>query len=830
MKTKYIRQSILFVLLSMLFVAFSQQLNAQCTESNDPDMAKYKRKTDNNENVQSCSQCAYLALLFCSATYTVKPDDKSRVGSLISQTKNNIRLLGNPICCPELLSKQPQWGIKAGSQSGGGTGNNSGTGTGTGNPGSSGSSGGSGNNLSSGTGNSTGSGQQGDASLGDLIDQILSGLQSNPDNPLNVTNNVLSAIAGLLDDGTMKSKLSTYGNNLGTDSDLGMRQVYWDLNKAFNANPRLGASSQYGSLGQELNILVDNPAQLTQSIIDGVNNYQPGIFTNDPAFMNQMYAATGSQTAAEALGHAAEIAGALSVASQEVNAFKENYAKTAEVSKKQIYYEADGRMRTALIDATLGIFPLTMLTPIYRYDFDNGSYVMPDNGILKFVNPAKNQVIDLVAIENRNDGVSNANLWSHGFGYGGFNFPQLIVPSPDDKYFYLNTGKLKINTGCMNCLEKNFPYIINTETGKAHQIQRGKGVQVKSKAVYIDYDNVLESHFFNDKFTVLNYYDNKLFEYIFTIPDLDFKLSSVKVSGKEPFSYRDEIKILDDIHKSNSNGGISRGHKANYTFKSDKYLLTLFWGKERGRNSGKIMTSTYLLINEMEGETKNGDMMVNELTGIVKSKDDILFFVTASGKVGSIDLKSNQPADPAFVQKMRASVKSQVLDPYDFTWNRAFQFTSTFSSSIYNLPFLTLSPDEKHLIYVLDDKLFLIDVNDLERPKKFKLSIEPHMVFFAKENGEPTMYLQAFNEYKFPVTKKYDLNKLIQAPMEDPVVKKTPVASRTNPNPAQTNTGQRSNQGGSIADELKKLNDLFKAGALTQEEYDLAKKKLIEKL
>ncbi len=82
----------------------------QCTPAKDADMAKYKAKVDAGENVQSCSQCAMLALYHCSARHCVKDEDIKKVGSLIAACKENINNMGDPICCPELVSKEPEWG------------------------------------------------------------------------------------------------------------------------------------------------------------------------------------------------------------------------------------------------------------------------------------------------------------------------------------------------------------------------------------------------------------------------------------------------------------------------------------------------------------------------------------------------------------------------------------------------------------------------------------------------------------------------------------------------------------------------------------------------
>ena len=91
-------------------------LQAQCTEAKDADMAKYKRLTE-TQDAQGCSECAMLSLYFCSAKYCVKQEDVRKVDAMITQCKRNIKTMGQPYCCPELVNKEPQWGIAAGGSS-----------------------------------------------------------------------------------------------------------------------------------------------------------------------------------------------------------------------------------------------------------------------------------------------------------------------------------------------------------------------------------------------------------------------------------------------------------------------------------------------------------------------------------------------------------------------------------------------------------------------------------------------------------------------------------------------------------------------------------------
>lgn len=118
MKTRY--------LFCLMFLCLSALLQAQCTEAKDADMAKYKHLTE-TQDAQGCSQCAMLSLYFCSAKYCVKQEDVRKVDAMITQCKRNIKTMGQPYCCPELVNKEPQWGIAAGGSSSTGNSNTTST-------------------------------------------------------------------------------------------------------------------------------------------------------------------------------------------------------------------------------------------------------------------------------------------------------------------------------------------------------------------------------------------------------------------------------------------------------------------------------------------------------------------------------------------------------------------------------------------------------------------------------------------------------------------------------------------------------------------------------
>ena len=100
------------IIIALLFVPFFA--HSQCTEAKDADMAKYKQLTE-TQDPQGCSQCAMLALYFCSARHCVEVEDKRKVRSMIEACKGNIINMGQPYCCPELVNKEPEWGVDVGS-------------------------------------------------------------------------------------------------------------------------------------------------------------------------------------------------------------------------------------------------------------------------------------------------------------------------------------------------------------------------------------------------------------------------------------------------------------------------------------------------------------------------------------------------------------------------------------------------------------------------------------------------------------------------------------------------------------------------------------------
>lgn len=95
----------------IIFMAtvFYNKTYAQCSEAENATMKKYAELTRTGD-AQGCSQCAWLANLYCIAENGLYKNDKTEVQNAINATKTNIKLMGEPICCPELLTKSVKWG------------------------------------------------------------------------------------------------------------------------------------------------------------------------------------------------------------------------------------------------------------------------------------------------------------------------------------------------------------------------------------------------------------------------------------------------------------------------------------------------------------------------------------------------------------------------------------------------------------------------------------------------------------------------------------------------------------------------------------------------
>ncbi len=264
-------------------------LPAQCTEAKDADMAKYKRLTE-TQDAQGCSQCAMLSLYFCSAKYCVKQEDVRKVDAMITQCKRNIKTMGQPYCCPELVNKEPQWGIAAGSSSSSSNSNTTST-SGTSSNNNSGTSGiilgNTGNdnsyNQASSTNNyNTGNDAADIANAAAGFIDILSGGSGyggmgagsgDAGDIINTTNNILQGLSDLAGGNTGGADLNNYnsyssgGYNNNTEAANSVNQIVNALGGggSYNTYDATGASDIISGVGSILSLLDEADAQSEQN-------------------------------------------------------------------------------------------------------------------------------------------------------------------------------------------------------------------------------------------------------------------------------------------------------------------------------------------------------------------------------------------------------------------------------------------------------------------------------------------------------------------------------------------------------------------------------------
>lgn len=625
--------------------------------------------------------------------------------------------------------------------------------------------------------------KNGNAADQTLVNNLLNNLKSDPTNPLKIDKQTLLSIANAIPEGSLKSKLLSYGANLGVDQNLSMRQIYWDVNSAFTSNSNLSSLSTFANTGKSLDLLLNNSQQLISSIKAGSANYQPGMFMSDPYFISQLQQTTGvSANTAGAMSVGVELVMAFMEEKKRKKELKQNYPTYAEMSSQMIYPEVDQRLSKSLIDAYVGRYSGATLTSLYRYDFANGASLHAEKGIMRFVYPAKNINIPLIAIENRNNGIY--------YDESNYNAPQIMVSSDESRVLIYSGSEIKENN-CDDCLKKNCLAVINTETGT------------------VTHDNV-QSSVQNETFnrlrvfgdTILNYTYNN-YEYYYNTTNWKYKRLDHKSSPKK--KYKDTWARTYGLY----------GNRL-YWNKFSDFHIGLSWSV--AYEQGVPYPSSIFDVEQHGQKYTNTDAMLDVLTGVAVSKNGILYYTAANGNAGKVDLNQTAPNNPALTSQMRSAFVSAGLEKYPFTYKNTFLFESTPRTPLERMPYLTLTPDEKNLLYFVNNKMYLFDADKLEQPQSFTLTVEPHDIRFAKENGETTLILYATNEFKFPVAKKYSLTKLL-AVQSEPAV----------PAPIQqTNATQEKTGSGSVADELKKLKALYDEGAISKEEYEKAKKKILE--
>lgn len=680
------------------------------------------------------------------------------------------------------------------------------------------------------------------------VDLLIQNLQLNSDNPLQLDNSFLSNLSQQITDPSLKNLLESYSSNLGTDGDLSYRQIYWDVSNAFKQNPILSQDNQFLQTVQGLDVMFNNYTSLSDAMQSSGGNLDFGMFVTDPDMISSLSNITGSYESAQALGLGIQFLASLAKEIQANQKYKEDYSKLARLSSTNVYVEKDINLNGAFIDGYVGVESFQVLTPMYRYDFDNGASIRVEKGILKYFNLKKGIVKDLLVVDERHDGQF------YQYSDLRMGYYAAINVSPDESVFYLFVNdKPFSDIKCKTCLKKT-GYTINSETGEIIFTQPSWRIAPWGSTA-------LNQIHFNK--------NNVPLVYSFSAWGNNFYTSGMPFTSEEQFGNNIGVSSFLDNRKSfkinNETLPFERAPQMNksifdmyvnshYLFTKDSCTLSLFWARNESTlttGAGMIQTTT-IPINETtyvssmvqtakNDKAFNADGLVNELTGIAMSKNGDLFVTGRNGSIGTLNASEYKLDDPMFASKVRKVMDKKVFETYDFNASKEYVTghgnIATQSHTLY--PSLKLTPDDKYLIYILKDNFYLIDPKNLTKVKHYKLSCHPYNTFFTKESGGWVVNIMAFNEFKFPITKKYSLEKMNSMELES--INPTPPANTNKPNTTKTNNTTKtttstntsssnsspSNTNSSLADEIKKLKELFDAGAITQEEFTAAKAQLL---
>jgi hypothetical protein len=615
-----------------------------------------------------------------------------------------------------------------------------------------------------------------------LIDNLVTMLQQDPDNPLKIDSESLQKIAGGLPEGTLKQKMLTYSQNIGIDNDLSMRQVYWDLGVAFNNDNLTTQQAEYQKMGTSLNLLLQSPEKLAEKL--GItSNLGNGMFFNDPAYRATLSEATGIPNMNQDTAMGVTLAVASLAALQGSQQFKEDYKKYAKMSWAIVYSEADHNLSKNLIDAAVLKAPYNFVTSLYRYDFDNGSTLSVENGILILKNSKSNLSKKLATVIWKNDGNS------------GFEEPHMVRVeiSDDENFFTVTTGK---NPHTDSGLEKKEGYIINSLTGEA--------ITYKDLYTALMSTAIIQPSFNNQK---LEYYYPYYASLLYN--EMDFK--------KKQDSKRVVLPNEDNFLIKNKTRKSSLLEFFPYAVKSGNELLSLMWayGKDDTIHLGPvdetIYSSSFLYGDKFDNKKGLNIGVTNKLTGLTSTKSGDLFFTTANGQIGKISGSTHNLENAETL--LKTAQTSSFAKAYDFIIKDKYLFNG--GRSIIALPKLMVSGDEKWLVYLVDYKMYLINTSDITITKEFDLTAIPFGSFFTKENGDYVLNLVSLNQFKIPVIKKYSFSGLCKSQ------KIIIPAKKASASDAKQSTI-------SISEEIKSLKALLDEGTITEEEFMKAKNKLLK--
>jgi uncharacterized protein YlbG (UPF0298 family) len=660
--------------------------------------------------------------------------------------------------------------------------------------------------------------QKSSTNADNVLNELAKELQQDPNNPLKIDQNFLNNLSQLVGDQRLKNTLLSYSNTLGTDKDLSYRQVYFDLSKILGINPDIAKANEFFNAANKLDLIFDNYSLLNaklKSLKSGSpSNVEFGSFINDPATLSSLTNITGSYEGAMAIGLGVELVTSIVEANAESHKIKEDYKKLAKVSNDVLYAEGDPSMNSALIDAYLGVEAYQMITPMFRYDFDNGASLRVENGILKYINNKSGVTKNLLVVDKRHDG----NYHKYKEIRGGF-FSSLAV-SPDEKYFYLyvNTNPIS-DVQCKDCLDKS-GYMISIENGEVKYADKGGFTPSAGGYVF----NLYNARFDNESLIYPGLFANGIggygfYSYSFNTPKGQKKI--LHISGLD----KNKNFLLNNTEKRFKDDNAWEeslfDHKVQfyYFYPKDEGMVSLLWASKKNfEGDSKVYTSSMLQVAKGK-DYLNPDGMVNELTGLAMKRNGDVVFVSKEGRIGKLSTADFKLED--VTTKMRSAFGKRILGSYDFVQDKQFVsehgqiVTSPFPNAL--LPTLKFTPDEKHLIYIQKDSLYVISPENLSAVKRFGLTVQPYGSFFTKEGGDWILNIQAWNDFRFPVVKKYSLAKLSQ------------MNTRQKPKPSTAVQPVKTGNPSSVADELKKLKELLDQGVLTQKEFDVEKKKLLSK-
>lgn len=625
------------------------------------------------------------------------------------------------------------------------------------------------------------------------IEELTNQILKNPDNPLGIDKNYLLTLAQQIKDPQLSSLLQSYGNNLTVDEDISYRQMYYDIAEALEQHPELQANASYSQTAKKLDLLFNNYNTLSTKM-QALNNskYEFGMFVNDPNLITGLSGITGSYESALGVGLGVEFILSVTDIIAENQKFREDYIKLADISKSTIYAERDAHLPNALIDACLLITcndaPINgnRITPLYRYDFSNGSSLRVEQGVLKYFS-ANGSSKSLLKVQKKNEGgfhTSTSNI----------SMPVIFV-SADEQYFYINKPSDALLETVADKKEeylKNGGYVFNAENGEV---------------------------LFNSTQLVRPLDGGEPLTFVNAIP----KYYNI-YRGTQVYSYTVEDKKINDRYKLfHGNSTIKDGFftsTSSYTdhvIERTESVSCLKWNDPTGQENN----SSFIIANTDKNGATNTDVMPNELCALTEDKQGNVYVVAVTGRLGKI-MNADYEHTPMLTAKIRnALLPDRLVKPFNAVNDKLNYKSYHGSTSAINcyIPRLKLTPDDKYLVYTVADSLYIINPNNLKDIKQFGLSVTTHNFYFSKENGEWVLNILGSNDFKFGVHKKYSLEKL--AKMN---TRTTPQKQMATATPLQV----KSTGNSSIAQEIKELNQLKNDGIITQEEFAAAKAKLLE--